>query len=527
MFALRALGRRAAASCCWRATASARSRSTTPTSADALLFGSELKALLAHPRCPRELDFDALSRYLALEYVPTPRSIFEGVRKLPGGHLLRWRDGTVLGRALLGPRLRATGAPARTDDDYVEEFRELLRAAVRRRLVSDVPLGAFLSGGIDSSSVVAMMAEALPAGARQDVHDRLRRPSFDESEHARRVAAHFGTDHHEEVFTAATSCSTSLPDCRRRPRRAVRRRLDPPDVPPLAVHARVGHGGARRRRRRRAARRLPDLPGRPRRAALPRAAGAPRARRGPARRPPPGLDQRTSASTSSSSASSAGRGAPPETASRDAGSARSRPPSRPRCSAARRPTPFEEQRRAFATLRRRETGSSGSIYLYAKTYLQDDILVKVDRASMATARSRCGRRSSTSSSSSSSGACRRGSSCGGSRRSTSSSARWRTCFPPGSPTRPKKGFGIPVAEWFKARAARAAAGRALARADPPPGDLRPADVQTPGLGAPDRTPRPPEAALDAVRVPALASTLDRAARLVSCRPFQGSRAGGQ
>src|SRR5215211_3483847 len=60
-----------------------------------LLFGSELKSLLEHPRCPRELDFDALSRYLALEYVPTPYSIFAGVRKLPGGHMLRWRDGKV------------------------------------------------------------------------------------------------------------------------------------------------------------------------------------------------------------------------------------------------------------------------------------------------------------------------------------------------------------------------------------------------------------------------------------------------
>ncbi len=60
---------------------------------DALLFGSELKALLQHPRCPRELDFASLSRYLALEYVPTPRAIFEGVSKLPGGHFLLWRDG--------------------------------------------------------------------------------------------------------------------------------------------------------------------------------------------------------------------------------------------------------------------------------------------------------------------------------------------------------------------------------------------------------------------------------------------------
>ena len=72
-----------------------------------LLFGSELKALLEHPRCPRELDHEALSRYLALEYVPAPHSIFAGIRKLPGGHVLRWRDGRPLRRAVLGPSARA------------------------------------------------------------------------------------------------------------------------------------------------------------------------------------------------------------------------------------------------------------------------------------------------------------------------------------------------------------------------------------------------------------------------------------
>ncbi len=73
---------------------------------DALLFGSELKALLRHPRCPRSLDLESLSRYLALEYVPTPHAIFEGVAKLPGGHYLLWREGRHVGRAVLGPLLR-------------------------------------------------------------------------------------------------------------------------------------------------------------------------------------------------------------------------------------------------------------------------------------------------------------------------------------------------------------------------------------------------------------------------------------
>ena len=161
---LRALGRRRDASCCSRATGSARSRSTTPSSASRLLFGSELKALLEHPRCPRELDLESLSRYLALEYVPTPHSIFEGVRKLPGGHFLRWRDGRAsIERYWDLDVRRATPTPIATTTTS-RSSAQLLREAVRRRLVSDVPLGAFLSGGIDSSSVVAMMAEALPPG---------------------------------------------------------------------------------------------------------------------------------------------------------------------------------------------------------------------------------------------------------------------------------------------------------------------------------------------------------------------------
>jgi asparagine synthase (glutamine-hydrolysing) len=172
-----------------------------------LLFASELKSLIEHPRCPTDLDFDALSRYLALEYVPTPYSIFAGVRKLPGGHVLRWRDGRTVLERFWDLELRPEEA-ARPDEEYGEEFRDLLRAAVRRRLVSDVPLGAFLSGGIDSSSVVAMMVDALPAGAVKTFSIGFDESSFDESTHARRVASHFGTDHREKTFTASVMLDT-------------------------------------------------------------------------------------------------------------------------------------------------------------------------------------------------------------------------------------------------------------------------------------------------------------------------------
>jgi asparagine synthase (glutamine-hydrolysing) len=167
-----------------------------------LLFGSELKSLLEHPSCPRELDHESLAAYLAVEYVPTPRAIFEGMRKLPAAHVLVWEDGRVrLERYwdLSFPRVDGT----QSEDDYSDELRSRLREAVRRRLVSDVPLGAFLSGGIDSSSVVAFMSEALPAGAVKTFSIGFGERSFDESEHARRVAQYFGTDHHEDVFTAS------------------------------------------------------------------------------------------------------------------------------------------------------------------------------------------------------------------------------------------------------------------------------------------------------------------------------------
>jgi asparagine synthase (glutamine-hydrolysing) len=167
---------------------------------DELLFGSELKALLEHPRCPRELDDASLSRYLALEYVPAPHSIYEGVKKLPAGHLLRWRAGRASVEPYWDLSFESDGLP-RSDDDYVDEFRWRFREAVRRRLVSDVPLGAFLSGGIDSSSVVAMMVELLSRGAVKTFSIGFAEKSFDESHHARRVAEYFGTDHHEDIFT--------------------------------------------------------------------------------------------------------------------------------------------------------------------------------------------------------------------------------------------------------------------------------------------------------------------------------------
>jgi asparagine synthase (glutamine-hydrolysing) len=169
-----------------------------------LLFASEIKALLADPALPRRVDRQALADYLVLEYVPTPGSMLAGIRKLPPGHVLTWRqsDGEVAVSRWWDVDLAASEAPlpaAKSVDDLAAELREELIAAVRRELVADVPLGVFLSGGIDSSAVAAAMARLTPGNVRS-FSIGFADPSFDESGHARRVAEHLGTRHSELVL---------------------------------------------------------------------------------------------------------------------------------------------------------------------------------------------------------------------------------------------------------------------------------------------------------------------------------------
>ena len=168
-----------------------------------LLFGSEVKALLQHPACPRELDRRSLSKYLAYEYVPSPHCIFKGISKLPAGHLLIWNEGQVSVRKYWD--LKFPSQPARRSEaEIAEELHSRLKEAVRLRLISDVPLGVFLSGGIDSSTVVALMAELRPASSIKTFSIGFEEESFDESSHARRVAEFFGTDHREERLKSQT-----------------------------------------------------------------------------------------------------------------------------------------------------------------------------------------------------------------------------------------------------------------------------------------------------------------------------------
>jgi asparagine synthase (glutamine-hydrolysing) len=163
---------------------------------DRLYFASEIKSLIAAGAVDPALDLAALDHYLAFLYTPRDRSIFQGVNKLPPGHFLRWRDGRS--EVVRYWEIAADEPFQGSEEEAVEGLRRVLRDAVSSHMMSDVPLGAFLSGGVDSSAVVALMAQA-SARPVKTFSIGFDDPAFDELEHARTVARHFNTDHHEFV----------------------------------------------------------------------------------------------------------------------------------------------------------------------------------------------------------------------------------------------------------------------------------------------------------------------------------------
>ncbi len=202
-----------------------------------LAFGSELRALMALPEVPRSIDREAMVQYLRYLYVPAPRSILEGVRKLAPGHHQVIRDVTrepppseafwsLLEVAEAGDRSRVMG----TDQDVIEELDQLLSEAVALRLESDVPLGALLSGGIDSSTVVAMMQQA---SSRPVKTYSISFPGteHDEGPMARAIAAHIGAEHRELAVDdrAALELVERLPSLNDEPF------ADPSQIPTLLV----------------------------------------------------------------------------------------------------------------------------------------------------------------------------------------------------------------------------------------------------------------------------------------------------
>jgi len=187
------------------------------------LFGSELKALRAHPKCPTAIDRDALALLMRYGCVPAPFSIYAGVQKLlPGTLLSLSRDAflarrrpsiqpywTLAGAAADGVRLASRSGPK----EIVEELHGLLRSAVAGQMVADVPLGAFLSGGVDSSAVVALM-QAHSARPVRTFTIGFEEAEYNEADHAKRVAKHLGTDHTELYVTPQDTLNVvpRLPD---------------------------------------------------------------------------------------------------------------------------------------------------------------------------------------------------------------------------------------------------------------------------------------------------------------------------
>ena len=163
----------------------------------ALHFASELSALLASlPQSP-EINLEAIDLYLSLQYIPDPFTAYQGVYKLPPAHRLIWQNGTAILERYWDyayqPKHRAS------EDELVEELRALLKESVRMRLISEVPLGAHLSGGIDSSIIVALMAELSDAPVKT-FSVGFEEEAFSELEYARAVAQRYSTDHHEFIL---------------------------------------------------------------------------------------------------------------------------------------------------------------------------------------------------------------------------------------------------------------------------------------------------------------------------------------
>jgi asparagine synthase (glutamine-hydrolysing) len=161
-----------------------------------LIFASEFSALVLHPDVSREVDHEAIHHYLSFLCVPAPLTAYRAIRKLEPGHWLLWRNDEIKIERYW--QLDFSKKVSLTEEDAGERAIEMLREAVRIRLMSEVPLGAFLSGGIDSSAVVALMAEESSTPVKT-FSIGFEEQDFSELHHARRIAEHVGAEHHEFI----------------------------------------------------------------------------------------------------------------------------------------------------------------------------------------------------------------------------------------------------------------------------------------------------------------------------------------
>jgi asparagine synthase (glutamine-hydrolysing) len=164
-----------------------------------LIFGSEIKVILAHPSVRRAINRSVIPLYLTHGYVPAPFTMFEDIYELPPGHTLTVRDGEVKVSKYWDLPVPESSDRIFTEKQYIVRLQELFEEAVRIRLISDVPLGAFLSGGLDSSAIVAVMSRLMDQPVKTFAIGFAEDTSFNELDYAREVANTYKTDHHEFV----------------------------------------------------------------------------------------------------------------------------------------------------------------------------------------------------------------------------------------------------------------------------------------------------------------------------------------
>ena len=161
-----------------------------------LIFGSEFRALLEHPDISREVDYEAIDSYMSYLCVPAPQTAFKQIRKLEPGHWLRWKDGEIKTQRYWSPDFSKKIKISQTEAE--EETLRILREAVKLRLISEVPLGAFLSGGVDSSAIVALMAQESSTPVKT-FSIGFEEQDFSELKYAKQVAEHIGAEYHEFI----------------------------------------------------------------------------------------------------------------------------------------------------------------------------------------------------------------------------------------------------------------------------------------------------------------------------------------
>jgi len=177
---------------------------------DVFVFASEIKSLLMHPAVPREVDRQALDSYLALRYVPGPRTMFKNIFKLQPGHLMTWDEGGRRIRKYWDIPFDRVRESSRPEQQTVDEFHHLLEESVKLRLISEVPLGVFLSGGLDSSAMLALMSKitggerikTFSVGYEASGPAEAEIQAANEFSFAREAAAYYGAEHHEFQMTA-------------------------------------------------------------------------------------------------------------------------------------------------------------------------------------------------------------------------------------------------------------------------------------------------------------------------------------